>query len=78
MSLPNITFVKGNGGLGRPLAGQDHFSGLIFYSGAFPSGFSSSNRIKKFLSVTDAEAAGIKADYSDETKSAGNNCWCQW
>jgi hypothetical protein len=72
MSLPNITFVKGNGGLGRPLAGQDHFSGLIFYSGAFPSGFSSSNRIKKFLSVTDAEAAGIKADYSDETKSAGS------
>jgi hypothetical protein len=51
MSLPNITFVKGNGGLGRPLAGQDHFSGLIFYSGAFPSGFSSSNRIKNFLSV---------------------------
>lgn len=72
MSLPNITFVKGSGGLGRPLAGQDHFSGLIFYSSALPSGFSTSNRIKKFLSITDAENAGIKGDYSDETKATGS------
>lgn len=69
MSLPNIQFQKGSGGLGRPLAGQDHYSGLIFYAGVLPAGFSTVNRIKKFLSVNDAQNAGIKLDYSDETKA---------
>jgi hypothetical protein len=72
MALSNITFVKGSGGLGRPLAGQDHFSALIFYASALPSGFSSNARIKKFLSLADAEAAGIRLDYADETKAAGS------
>lgn len=71
MGLPDIVFVKGSGGLGRPLAGQDHFSGLIFYSSAFPSGFDANNRIKKILSVNDAVNLGINNNYTDETKATG-------
>lgn len=71
MALNNISFVKGKGGLGRPLAGKDHISGLLFYTNTLPSGFNSSNRIKQVFSVEEAEALGIKADYSDETKATG-------
>lgn len=69
MALNNIRFVLGQGGLGRPLPGQDHISGLIFYclDAALPSGFSTTNRIKQFFSVADAETAGILANYNDET-----------
>lgn len=69
MALPNITFVKGQGGLGRPLAGQDYVSGLLFYTdnGNLPSGFSTTDRVKEIFSVEDAEKLGIKADYNDAT-----------
>jgi hypothetical protein len=33
MGLNDVSFVKGQGGLGRPLPGQDHISGIIFYTG---------------------------------------------
>lgn len=72
MVLNNITFNLGQGGLGRPLPGEDYISGLLFYSGTLPSGFSSSDRIKNVLSVADAEALGIVADYSDETKATAD------
>lgn len=71
MSLNNVNFVLGQGGLGRPLPGNDYISGLLFYSASLPYGFSSSNRIKHFFSVADAVNAGIKSDYSDETKATG-------
>jgi len=71
MSLNNINFIKGKGGLGRPLAGKDYISGLLFYTASLPSGFSTYNRMKKVFSVTDAESLGIKNDYSDETKATG-------
>ena len=69
MALGDVTFVKGQGGLGRPLAGQDYVSGLIFYTsnGTLPSGFSTSNRIQAVFSVAQAELLGIKSDYSDAT-----------
>ena len=41
----------------------------MFYSGTLPSGFSSSDRIKKVFSVEDAEDLGIVDTYSDETKA---------
>ena len=63
----NITFVNGQGGLGRPLAGEDFISGLLYYTATLPSGYSSSDRIKKFYSVADAESAGITNTYSDAT-----------
>jgi len=69
--MNNITFVKGKGGLGRPLAGKDHISGLLFYTNTLPSGFSTTARIKQFFSIADAESAGILADYSDETQATG-------
>jgi hypothetical protein len=71
MALSQITFIQGSGGLGRPLPGQDYYSGLIFYAGSLPSGFSTTNRIKKFLSINDAIAAGINLSYTDETKATG-------
>lgn len=69
MGLGDIVFVKGQGGLGRPLAGEDYISGMLFYTanGNLPTGFTTSARIKKFFSVADAEAAGILDDYSDAT-----------
>ncbi len=68
MALNNISFVLGQGGLGRPLPGEDHISGLIFYTGGtLPAGFSSTSPIKQLLSVADAENAGILNDYNDET-----------
>lgn len=71
MALSNILFEQGSGGLGRPLAGQDFYSALIFYSSALPSGFSSTARIKKFLSTQDAINAGISYSYADETPATG-------
>lgn len=71
MALNNITFVKGKGGLGRPLPGKDYISGLLFYTGTLPSGFSTTDRIKEVFSVEDAEALGIVDTYADETKATG-------
>ena len=31
MALNDVIFIKGAGGLGRPLAGEDHISGLVFW-----------------------------------------------
>ena len=67
MALNDVTFVKGQGGLGRPLEGEDHISGIVFYTNTYPSGFNSSNQVKVVYSLDDTEALGIKLDYSDET-----------
>lgn len=67
MALPSITFIEGQGGLGRPLPNNDHISGLLIYTGAsLPSGFTASTA-KALYSTDDAIAAGIKNDYSDAT-----------
>lgn len=67
MALNDVVFVKGQGGLGRPLTGSDHISGFLFFSAAYPSGFDSSNKVKQVFSVADAEALGIVDTYTDET-----------
>lgn len=69
MAISDITFIKGQGGLGTPLTGEDFISGLIFYAldAKLPNGFSTTNRIKKFTSIQDAEQAGINSDYRDAT-----------
>lgn len=71
--LPAVTFIKGQGGLGRPLTGKDFISALVFYvaNGSLPSGFTTSARIKAFYQLADALAAGINNDYSDATAAAG-------
>lgn len=72
MALPNIKFIRGEGGLGRPLPGKDHLSSMLFYTaGSLPSGFTSDDRIKKILSLNEAESLGIVDDHSDETKGTG-------
>lgn len=61
MALNDITFIKGQGGLGRPLLGEDHVSGYVqYYTNAnLPSGFSVSDRIKQVFSLQEAEQLGI-------------------
>lgn len=69
----DVVFKKGQGGLGRPLPGLDHISGLLFYSGAtLPTGFTSTDRIKKIFSVEDAVTLGITNTSLGETKSTAS------
>lgn len=68
----DITFTRTGGGLDRPLSGGDHISAMVFYTaGSLPSGFSSSDRIKKIFSVQEAEDLGILDTHADETKATG-------
>jgi len=68
MALNDITFNRGQGGLGRPLAGEDHISGLMFYTDVtVPIGFTTP--IQTVYSIEGAEALGIVSDRSDETKA---------
>lgn len=72
MALPSIKFNRVEGGLGRPLPGEDHLSSMLFYTaGSLPSGFATNDRIKKIFSLPQAEALGIVDDHSDETKGTG-------
>jgi len=68
----DINFTRTGGGLGRPLTGEDHYSAMVFYTaGSLPSGFTSSDRIKKILSLQEAESLGIVDTHADETKGTG-------
>lgn len=70
MALPNINFIKSTSGLGRALDGTDYISAHLHYyaTGAtLPSGFTSSDRIKKIFSVSDAETLGITNTHLGET-----------
>jgi hypothetical protein len=68
--MNSLTFVKGQGGLGRPLAGSDYISGLLFYTGAtLPTGFTSNDRIKVVYSLQEAVALGITNTSLGETAS---------
>jgi hypothetical protein len=70
MALPNINFVKSTSGLGRALPGTDYISGYAHYypsGGTLPTGFTSSDRIKKIFSVADAENLGITNTHLGET-----------
>lgn len=67
--MNDIIFDIQQGGLGRPLAGEDYYSGMTFYcaDNKLPSGFSTTARVKQVLSVPQAVALGIKNDYADGT-----------
>lgn len=71
-TLPSVTFIKGQGGLGRPLTGQDFISAMLIYTADanLPAGFTTAARVKALYSIADAEAAGILNDYSDATAAA--------
>lgn len=67
--MNDIIFELQQGGLGRPLAGEDYYSGMTFYcaDNKLPSGYSTTNRVNQVLSVPQAVALGIKNDYADGT-----------
>jgi hypothetical protein len=73
--MATIQFIRNNGGLGRPLPGLDYVSGMVFYqaNAKLPSGFTTGAREKKFLSLAEAEAAGITSVPTDETTATGGN-----
>lgn len=64
--MNDIIFEKAQGSLSRPVAGEDHYSGMLFFTdAALPAGFAGT-RVNQILSLEDAEAKGItslSADY---------------
>ena len=71
MALNDIVFIKGEGGLGRPLPGKDYYSAFLFYTNTLPSGFTATDRIKEINSLAEAEALGIVDTHADETVASG-------
>lgn len=65
----DVVFIKQQGGLGRPLPGEDYISGYLHYTASLPSGFSSSDRIKQIFSVEEAEDLGITDTHLGATAS---------
>lgn len=70
-ALNDVLYNRGEGGLGRALVSNDHISGMVFYSDTLPTGFASDDRIKKIMSLSEAENLGILNDHADETKATG-------
>jgi len=66
--MQNLTITRTNGNIVRSLAGEDHISGLVFYSATLPvadegtAGFSATERIHAISSIETAEKYGITAD----------------
>jgi hypothetical protein len=71
--MAGIQINRIGGGLGRQQPGEDYISGLIFKQATLPSGFGTSDRIKKVTTLAEAEALGIDNTHSDETKATGGN-----
>tara|TARA_R110000796_G_scaffold63139_4_gene145523 strand:- start:6407 stop:7594 length:1188 start_codon:yes stop_codon:yes gene_type:complete len=59
MATPKISFVRGAGGLGRPLPNNDHISALLFFNDTLPTGFNTTDRTKAVFSLEQAEQMGI-------------------
>ena len=59
MPLSKVTTVRGEGGLGRRVPNKDKISGLIFYNDTLPSGFTTTTRSQRVLTLAQAEAKGI-------------------
>ena len=66
--MQNLTITRTNGNLVRSLAGEDHISGLVFYSATLPvadegtGGFTATERIHAISSIEMAEKYGITSD----------------
>lgn len=66
--MQNLTITRTNGNLVRSLAGEDHISGLVFYSATLPEadegvkGFTDTERIHAISTIETAEKLGITAD----------------
>lgn len=64
--MQNLTITRTNGNMVRALAGEDHISGLVFYTALtndkLPSGFSAAERIQAISKIETAEGMGITSD----------------
>lgn len=66
--MQNLTITRTNGNIVRSLPGEDHISGLVFYSVNLPTandgveGFSETNRIIPISTIETAEKYGITTD----------------
>lgn len=66
--MQNLTITRTNGNIVRSLAGEDHISGLVFYSATLPTategvaGFTTTERIHAISTIETAEKYGITAD----------------
>ena len=66
--MQNLTITRTNGNVVRSLPGEDHISGLVFYSSALPvadegvDGFTDGERIHAISQIEVAEKLGITAD----------------
>ena len=60
--MQSVKIERTNGNIPRSLAGEDHISGLLFYSSKLPSGFVETDRIKAISSIETAEKLGITSD----------------
>lgn len=66
--MQNLTINRTNGNIVRSLAGEDHISGLVFYSATLPTadegvaGFTTTERIHAISSIETAEKLGITDD----------------
>lgn len=65
--MQELTITRTNGNIVRSLSGEDHISGLVFYSATLPTadegekGFSTTERIQAISSIVRAEKLGITA-----------------
>lgn len=65
--MQKLTITRTNGNIVRSLSGEDHISGLVFYSATLPTadegekGFSTTERIQAISSIERAEKLGITA-----------------
>ena len=66
--MNKLTINRENGNVPKALAGEDHVSGLIFYTDQLPTAkegveaFTDSERIRAISTIDKAEAMGIRAD----------------
>lgn len=60
--MQSVKIERTNGNIPRSLAGEDHISGLLFYSSKLPSGFAETDRIKAISSIETAKKLGITSD----------------
>lgn len=68
MALPKVTFTLGQGGLGRPLTGFDHYSIMraYYYASSANTDYAGIGS-KIYYSVADAEADGVVNTHTDAT-----------
>lgn len=66
--MQDLTITRTNGNIVRSLAGEDHISGLVFYSATLPTadegvaGFTTTERIHAISTIETAEKLGITDD----------------